>query len=161
MRILRSKIKNQNVLKKTIQQIQKKGGKIVFTNGCFDLLHPGHVTYLEKARKLGSHLIVALNSDASVRRLKGVGRPINSLAARMTVLSSLEAVDFVTWFEDETPLRLINMLKPQVLVKGGDYKVQTVVGSKEARSWDGKTVIIPFLNGFSTTGILKKTEKKK
>jgi rfaE bifunctional protein nucleotidyltransferase chain/domain len=124
---------------------------IVFTNGCFDVLHRGHIDYLEKSKKLGTKLIIGLNSDASVRRLK-IGRPINSQEDRKSVLLSLRCVDEVIIFDDDTPLNLIQSLEPDILTKGGDYKVSEVVGSDIVP----QTVIIPFLPGYSTTNILNK-----
>jgi len=124
---------------------------VVFTNGCFDVLHRGHIDYLEKSKKLGTKLVIGLNSDASVRRLK-IGRPINTQEDRKFVLLSLRCVDEVIIFDDDTPLNLIQSLKPDILTKGGDYKVSEVVGSDIVP----QTVIIPFLPGYSTTNILKK-----
>jgi rfaE bifunctional protein nucleotidyltransferase chain/domain len=124
---------------------------IVFTNGCFDVLHRGHIDYLEKSKKLGTKLIIGLNSDASVRRLK-IGRPINSQEDRKSVLLSLRCVDEVIIFDDDTPYNLIQSLEPDIITKGGDYKVSEVVGSDIVP----QTVIIPFLPGYSTTNILKK-----
>lgn len=124
---------------------------VVFTNGCFDVLHRGHIDYLEKSRKLGTKLVIGLNSDASVRRLK-IGRPINTQEDRKFVLLSLRCVDEVIIFDDDTPLNLIQSLKPNILTKGGDYKVSEVVGSDIVP----QTVIIPFLPGYSTTNILNK-----
>ena len=124
---------------------------VVFTNGCFDVLHRGHIDYLEKSKKLGTKLIIGLNSDASVRRLK-IGRPINTQEDRKFVLLSLRCVDEVIIFDDDTPLNLIQSLKPDILTKGGDYIVSEVVGSDIVP----QTVIIPLLPGYSTTNILKK-----
>ena len=124
---------------------------IVFTNGCFDVLHRGHIDYLEKSKKLGTKLVIGLNSDASVRRLK-IGRPINTQEDRKFVLLSLRCVDEVIIFDDDTPLNLIQSLKPDILTKGGDYTVSEVVGSDIVP----QTVIIPFLPGYSTTNILNK-----
>ena len=124
---------------------------LVFTNGCFDVLHRGHIDYLEKSKKLGTKLIIGLNSDASVRRLK-IGRPINTQEDRKFVLLSLRCVDEVIIFDDDTPLNLIQSLKPNIITKGGDYKVSEVVGSDIVP----QTVIIPFLPGYSTTNILNK-----
>ena len=124
---------------------------VVFTNGCFDVLHRGHIDYLEKSKKLGTKLVIGLNSDASVRRLK-IGRPINTQEDRKFVLLSLRCVDEVIIFDDDTPLNLIQSLKPNIITKGGDYKVSEVVGSDIVP----QTVIIPFLPGYSTTNILNK-----
>jgi rfaE bifunctional protein nucleotidyltransferase chain/domain len=129
----------------------------VFTNGVFDILHRGHVTYLARARALGAALIVAINSDASVRRLgKGDDRPINTLADRAAVLAALESVDLVTWFEEDTPLDLILGCRPDILVKGGDWKVERIVGAAEVLSWGGQVHSIPFEHHSSTSNILGK-----
>ncbi len=130
---------------------------LVFTNGCFDILHRGHVTYLAQARALGKKLIVAVNTDASVKRLgKGDERPINNQNDRMAVLAALECVDIVTWFDEDTPLNTILMCKPDILVKGGDWKINEIVGAKEVASWGGKVHTIPFLHERSTTSTISK-----
>ena len=130
---------------------------LVFTNGVFDILHRGHVTYLAQARSLGAALIVAVNADASVRRLgKGDDRPINTLADRAAVLASLACVDLVTWFDADTPYNLILACRPNVLVKGGDWKVEDIVGSREVLAWGGKVYSIPFEYQRSTTATLAK-----
>lgn len=136
------------------------GEKIVFTNGCFDILHAGHVGYLEQAKKLGDRLIVAINADDSVRRLKGEGRPINPLERRMAVLAGLEAVDWVTFFEDDTPRELLRQLKPDILVKGGDYDKQSVVGWEIVESYGGEVKALDFLDDHSTTAIVEKIRGK-
>lgn len=130
--------------------------KIVFTNGCFDVLHYGHVHYLAQARQLGDLLVVGLNSDASVRRLKGESRPVNPEQARAFVLAALEMVDYVCLFEEDTPYELIAAVKPDVLVKGGDYAVDNIVGSDIVKGRDGKVVVLPFVEGFSSSSIIKK-----
>ena len=127
------------------------GQTVVFTNGCFDLLHPGHVRLLREAADLGDFLVVGLNSDASVRRLKGPSRPINPAEARAEVLSALEAVDAVTIFDEDTPLELITAIRPDVLVKGGDYRPDEVVGRPEVEAAGGRLVLIPLVEGHSTT----------
>lgn len=128
---------------------------LVFTNGCFDLLHRGHVTYLAQARALGASLLVGANSDASVRRLgKGEDRPVNALAERMAVLAALESVSLVTWFDEDTPLALILGARPEVLVKGGDWPPEKIVGAREVLGWGGAVHSIPFLHPLSTTAIL-------
>lgn len=129
-------------------------GTVVFTNGVFDILHAGHVTYLQEARALGDVLIVGMNSDASVRRLKGPSRPVNPEADRATVLAALRCVDHVLIFEDDTPLACIEAILPNVLVKGGDYTRDTVVGADAVESNGGKVVLIPLLEGRSTTNII-------
>jgi D-beta-D-heptose 7-phosphate kinase / D-beta-D-heptose 1-phosphate adenosyltransferase len=130
------------------------GQSIVFTNGCFDLLHVGHIALLEEARHEGDRLIVAINSDASVRELKGASRPIMGERERARILAALTAVDAVVVFEDPTPLGLIEVLRPDVIVKGGDYSEETVVGAKEVRSWGGRVKIAPTIEGFSTTELI-------
>ncbi len=130
---------------------------LVFTNGCFDILHRGHVTYLAQARALGASLLVAANSDASVRRLgKGDDRPVNGLEDRMALLASLEAVSLVTWFDEDTPLQRILEVRPDVLVKGGDWAVEKIVGHAEVTGWGGRVHSIPFRHERSTTGLLAK-----
>ncbi|MEW5943149.1 MAG: D-glycero-beta-D-manno-heptose 1-phosphate adenylyltransferase [Pseudomonadota bacterium] len=130
---------------------------LVFTNGCFDILHRGHVTYLAQARALGASLVVGVNSDASVRRLgKGDDRPINAQEDRMAVLAALECIDIVTWFDEDTPLNLILACRPDVLVKGGDWTVENIVGAKEVLGWGGRVHSIPFLHQRSTTATLAK-----
>jgi rfaE bifunctional protein nucleotidyltransferase chain/domain len=135
---------------------------LVFTNGVFDLLHRGHVTYLAQARALGASLLVAANSDASARGLgKGAGRPLNALEDRLAVLAALESVTLVTWFAEETPLELIIAVKPDVLVKGGDWKPEAVVGAKEVKSWGGAVHSIPLLQGRSTTSLIERIRGKR
>ena len=130
---------------------------LVFTNGCFDILHRGHVTYLAQARALGASMVVALNTDESVRRLgKGEDRPINTLADRMAVLAALACVDWVTWFDDDTPLALILAARPDVLVKGGDWPAERIVGGAEVRAWGGSVHSIPFRFERSTTRTLQR-----
>jgi rfaE bifunctional protein nucleotidyltransferase chain/domain len=130
---------------------------VVFTNGVFDILHRGHVTYLAQARALGASLIVALNSDASARRLgKGSDRPVNTLVDRAAVIAALGCVDRVTWFETDTPLELILAVKPDVLVKGGDWKTEAIVGAREVQGWGGSVHSIAFAHQRSTTALLEK-----
>ncbi len=133
---------------------------LVFTNGCFDILHRGHVTLLAQARALGASMVVALNSDASVKRLgKGDDRPVNSLADRLAIMAALECVSLVTWFDEDTPLERILDCRPDVLAKGGDWPVDKIVGSSEVTGWGGKTVSIPFIHQQSTTALLDKIRK--
>jgi len=130
---------------------------LVFTNGCFDVLHRGHVTYLAQARALGSSLVIGVNSDASVKRQgKGDDRPINAEQDRMAVLAALESVSLVCLFDEDTPLKLILACRPDMLVKGGDWKPESIVGSKEVKAWGGSVHSIPFLHERSTTALLKK-----
>jgi len=132
----------------------------VFTNGVFDLLHRGHVTYLAQARALGAALVVALNGDASARRLgKGDGRPVNSLEDRMALIAALQAVDAVTWFDEDTPAALIEALRPEILVKGGDWPAEKIVGATQTLARGGKVVSIPFEHQRSSTALLEKIRK--
>jgi D-beta-D-heptose 7-phosphate kinase/D-beta-D-heptose 1-phosphate adenosyltransferase len=135
---------------------EQQRGRVVFTNGVFDLLHPGHVDVLLGARRAGDRLIVGLNSDASVRRLKGPDRPIRSEAERAYVLAAFEMVDCVVLFEQDTPLELIRLLTPDVLAKGGDYSESTIVGAPDVRGWGGDVVVVPLTPGQSTTSIISK-----
>ena len=144
-----------------IALLRRAGKQIVFTNGCFDILHAGHVQYLEQARNLGDFLVVGLNSDRSVRKLKGKGRPVNSQKDRALVLAGLTAVDCVSIFEEETPLHLIKKVRPHILVKGADWSASSIAGAREVKSWGGKVKLIPLLKGRSTSGILKKIKSKK
>ena len=137
-----------------IKAEQEKGKKIVFTNGCFDILHRGHVTYLNQARDLGDLLIVGINSDESVKRLKGPERPVNVLEDRAYVLSALKSVDYVISFEEDTPLNLINLIMPDILVKGGDYTIDRIIGAQEVLAHGGRVEIIPFVPGKSTSAII-------
>lgn len=130
-----------------------------FTNGCFDILHQGHIFSLGQAAKEADYLIVGLNSDASVQRLKGPSRPINNTDSRAMVISNLAIVDLVVVFEEDTPLELIKALKPDVLVKGGDYTLEQIVGAKEVIAAGGKVIINPIVEGFSTTGLIEKIKK--
>ncbi|WP_370277015.1 bifunctional D-glycero-beta-D-manno-heptose-7-phosphate kinase/D-glycero-beta-D-manno-heptose 1-phosphate adenylyltransferase HldE [Pontibacterium sp.] len=139
-----------------LEEARTEGESIVFTNGCFDILHAGHVGYLEEARSKGDRLVLAVNSDDSVRRLKGDGRPINPVERRMAVLAGLAAVDWVIPFDEDTPERIIRAVKPDVLVKGGDYTVETVVGAEFVQSYGGRVELMPFLDACSTTLIVDK-----
>ena len=151
--LMKSKMVYPQQIEKILMGVRKArpDQKVVFTNGCFDLLHVGHVDYLGKARDMGDLLIVGVNSDESVRRLKGSTRPIVDLRSRMAVLAALESVNFVT-----TPIELIRMLRPDILVKGGDYKRDTIVGADFVESYGGKVVTVPLVDGFSTTNIVEK-----
>ena len=142
-----------------VQKLKSEKKNIVFTNGCFDILHKGHVAYLQAAKSLGDILIVGMNTDASVQRLKGQDRPVNSLEDRAFVLSALRSVDYVIAFDEDTPLSLIQAIMPDVLVKGGDYTIDTIVGATEVLSHGGKVEIIPFAEGKSTTSIIDAIKK--
>ena len=148
----KDKILGTRQLKKFVETARKKGQKIVFTNGCFDILHAGHVSILEFSRAKGDVLIVGLNSDASVKRLKGPTRPVNTQADRALVLAALESVSAVSIFEEDTPYNLIKQVRPDVLVKGGDYSLSGIVG----REFSKKVVRFKLLKGRSTTNIIKK-----
>ncbi len=139
-----------------VDKARGRGERVVMTNGCFDLLHAGHVHYLQSSRQLGDHLIVAINTDASVRRLKGDSRPINPLASRTDVLAALACVDSVIEFDDDTPLALITAVSPDVLVKGGDYRVEDIVGYEHVREYGGETVVLDFIEGESSSAIIKR-----
>ena len=145
-------IEDRELLKSIVEELKRQNLKIVFTNGCFDIIHRGHIEYLNKAKKLGDVLIVGLNSDESVKRLKGPTRPINSAEDRAYLLAALEAVDFVVPFEDDTPYELIKMIKPDTLVKGGDYKGKEVVGAQ----FSGELKLVEFVDGKSTTKTIQK-----
>ena len=145
-----------NILKKRIFECRLNGKKIVFTNGCFDILHAGHIHYLKEAKKLGDFLLVALNSDESVKKIKGDKRPLVSEKNRMIVMEALYFVDFVTLFNEETPYDLIKMILPDVLVKGGDWDIEKIVGKDIVERNGGTVVNIPFKDGFSTTSIIEK-----
>jgi rfaE bifunctional protein nucleotidyltransferase chain/domain len=153
---IQSKIFNLPTLLRTTNALKMLGKKIVFTNGCFDILHEGHIFSLSQAASEGDFLIVAVNADKSVKKLKGDSRPINSEHSRSLVLASLLIVDAVIIFEEDTPQQLISQLLPDVLVKGGDYTVEQIAGSKEVIANGGRVVINRILQGFSTTGIIEK-----
>ena len=150
------KIKNLDVLARLIETEKGRGRRIVFTNGCFDLLHAGHVKYLQKARALGDLLVLGLNSDASVRRLKGENRPLIGEEERAHLLAALSCIDYVVIFDEDTPLQLIETLKPHILVKGGDYTPEGVVGKDIVESYGGRVELVQFVDGKSTTGIIEK-----
>ena len=138
----------------TAGRLRSEGVTVVFTNGCFDVIHEGHVHILRAARSLGHRLFVGVNTDESVRRLKGEGRPINTLDSRLKVLSEFRSVDFLVPFEEDTPMELIRELQPNILVKGGDYTFETVVGARFVSDLGGKVVIVPLLRGFSSTEVI-------
>jgi rfaE bifunctional protein nucleotidyltransferase chain/domain len=156
----RSKIHTLEGLKRIRKELRASGEKLVFTNGCFDLLHPGHVRYLARARALGDRLVVAVNTDASVAKLKGRGRPLVPLDERMEVLAALEVVDYVLSFEEETPARVIREIVPDVLVKGGDWPKEKIVGRDTVESVGGKVLSLPFAPGYSTTNIIDRIVKR-
>lgn len=153
---LQTKILSLSDLRQKATEWRKSGKTIVFTNGCFDVLHAGHITSLAEAAKQGDILVVGLNADVSVKKLKGETRPVNDEKARATVMAALGVVDAVTIFSEPTPRELIVSIMPDVLVKGGDYKVEEIAGAKEVIENGGKVVINPILEGFSTTAIIEK-----
>ncbi|HJQ67397.1 MAG TPA: D-glycero-beta-D-manno-heptose 1-phosphate adenylyltransferase [Blastocatellia bacterium] len=148
------KILDRQAMIKERERLRREGLTLVFTNGCFDLLHPGHVRYLKQARALGDALAIGLNSDSSVRALKGAGRPILNQHERAEVMAALEAVDYVVVFDDETPRSLIAELTPDVLVKGGDWGIDQIVGRDEVEAAGGRVLSLPFVEGLSTTDII-------
>jgi D-beta-D-heptose 7-phosphate kinase / D-beta-D-heptose 1-phosphate adenosyltransferase len=150
------KIKQSDVLKTLLDGKRERGKTIVFTNGCFDLLHVGHVKYLQKARQLGDLLVLGLNSDASIRRLKGPKRPLIGEEERAHILAALDCIDYVVIFDEDTPLELISQLRPHVLVKGGDYTPEGVVGKEIVESYGGRVELIQFVDGRSTSSIVEK-----
>lgn len=150
------KIFDRASLQEQIKQWKEQGKSVVFTNGCFDLLHLGHVSYLEKAANEGDFLVVGINSDTSVSRLKGVGRPLQNEEARLHIMASLACVDAVCVFEEDTPLELIEAFNPDILVKGGDYRIEDIVGHEQVMAAGGKVLTIPIVEGYSTTNIEKK-----
>ena len=153
---LLNKVTNRETLKELVQQWKLEQKKVVFTNGCFDLLHIGHLTYMAKAAELGDKLIIGLNSDSSVRILKGEGRPVNNQQSRAALLAALFFVDAVVIFEEETPQSLIADLLPDVLIKGGDYTLDRIVGAKEVLANGGEVKTINFVEGYSSTSIIEK-----
>jgi D-beta-D-heptose 7-phosphate kinase/D-beta-D-heptose 1-phosphate adenosyltransferase len=154
-----NKILERTALKDKLEELRKKGKKIAFTNGCFDILHVGHVRYLREAKKTADVLVLALNSDSSVRSIKGEKRPLMNEKERAEILAALECIDFVTIFQELTPLELINYLKPDILIKGGDWPEEKVVGREEIKKWGGRVAIIPEVEGKSTTNIVEKIKK--
>jgi D-beta-D-heptose 7-phosphate kinase/D-beta-D-heptose 1-phosphate adenosyltransferase len=152
-------ILNEEQLLLVVTEAKKRGEKIVMTNGCFDILHVGHVDYLAKAKALGQRLIVAVNSDNSVKKLKGDERPLNSLSARMTMLSALGCVDWVVAFSEDTPARLVSTVNPDILVKGGDYQINQIAGSDCVLKNGGQVLTIPLVDGFSTTKLIEKMKE--
>jgi len=153
---LNTKLIDRSEALKRIAQWRTLGKTVSFTNGCFDILHPGHIASLSDAAKEADFLVVGLNSDASAKRLKGPGRPVMDEKSRALMLAALQMVDVVILFEEDTPLELIRMVKPDVLVKGGDYTLEQIVGANEVITWGGRVVINPILDGFSSTGIMGK-----
>jgi rfaE bifunctional protein nucleotidyltransferase chain/domain len=151
-----AKITDRETLLTERERLRREGKRVVFTNGCFDLLHPGHVRYLKEARALGDALVVALNSDRSVRALKGEARPILNQQERAEVMAALESVDYVIIFDEETPRELIASLLPDVLVKGGDWPIEQIVGREEVEAAGGTVLALPYVDGSSTTDVINR-----
>jgi len=152
----KSKVKSLVALRKIRVRLYKQGKKVVFTNGCFDLIHGGHIRLFRKAKRSGDVLIVGLNTDASVRKIKGPSRPVFPLEERFEVLGAIEYIDYLTAFSEETPQKIIAALLPDVLVKGGDWPPDQVVGKKEVEAAGGRVVLVPYLKGHSSSSIIKK-----
>ena len=153
---IQSKILTLPELQRRMAQWRLLGKTVVFTNGCFDILHEGHIYSLTEAAKLGDNLVIGVNADSSVKSLKGENRPVNGESSRALLLASLAIVDAVIIFSEPTPLELINAIKPDVLVKGGDYKIDEIAGAREVLSWGGQVIINPILPGISTTLLISK-----
>ncbi len=154
-----NKILDRKTLLENINKLRKENKKIAFTNGCFDILHVGHVRYLQEAKKTADILVLALNSDSSVQSLKGEERPLVPQDERAEILAALEFIDFVTIFPEVTPLELINYLKPDIIIKGADWSEDKVVGGDNVKKWGGRVILIPFVEGKSTTNIVEKIKK--
>lgn len=150
------KIKTQKEIKGVRNNLKRKGKRIVFTNGCFDILHYGHIKYLQKCKRLGDVLIVGLNSDSSVKKIKGRKRPVTAQKERASILCALECVDCVVIFSESIPDKLIKIISPDILAKGGDWKKEDIVGSSFVKGLGGRVVTIPFVKGYSTTRILRR-----
>jgi D-glycero-beta-D-manno-heptose 1-phosphate adenylyltransferase len=157
---LLSKISDLPSLKSSISQWQSEGKKVVFTNGVFDLLHIGHITYMAKAAELGDKLVIGLNSDSSVKRIKGKDRPVNDQNSRAAILAALFFVDAIVVFEEDTPINVINTLMPDILVKGADYSIENIVGAKEVIANGGQVKTIDFVEGYSSTSIIQKIREQ-
>jgi rfaE bifunctional protein nucleotidyltransferase chain/domain len=156
---MHNKIKTVAELCPLLDILRGTGKRIIFTNGCFDIIHTGHTRYLAQAKSYGDLLVVAVNSDASVRKIKGEKRPLNSQADRMETLAALEAVDFVTVFDEPDPYRVISELKPDILVKGGDWPIEKIIGRDVVEARGGRVINVPYVEGASTTGIIEKILK--
>ncbi|MEN6445480.1 MAG: D-glycero-beta-D-manno-heptose 1-phosphate adenylyltransferase [Candidatus Cloacimonas sp.] len=157
--MLQSKIIPYAKMDELSKNLRNQGKRIIFTNGCFDIIHSGHILYLENAKAMGDVLIVGLNSDASVKRLKGISRPVNAEGDRALVLAALEMVDYVCIFEQDTPYELIGIIKPDVLVKGGDWQVEQICGADIVQSYGGKVCSLNYEKGISTSEIIKRIKQ--
>ncbi len=153
-------IVSRKKIREIAKKIKKEGKRIVFTNGCFDLIHKGHIYLLKEAKKLGDILIVGLNSDSSIKKIKGKGRPILKESERAFIIENIKGVDYVVIFNEKTPFKLIKEIKPDILVKGGDYKENEIVGGEFVKKRKGNVVIIPYLKNFSTTKIIEKIKNE-
>jgi D-beta-D-heptose 7-phosphate kinase/D-beta-D-heptose 1-phosphate adenosyltransferase len=153
------KIKTQGQLKEILRSLKKEGKRVAFTNGCFDIVHCGHIKYLEDAKRLADILVVGLNSDASIRRIKGNGRPINKQSDRAKILAALSCVDYVAIFGEDTPLKLIKSVRPDVLIKGADWRIKKIAGADFVRSYGAKALTVPYLKGYSTTGLIERIKR--
>lgn len=158
---VQNKILSPDRLLKKVGAWKSSGDVIVFTNGCFDLIHLGHVDYLEKSRNLGSRLVIGLNTDASIKKIKGPDRPVSDQEARSRILASFVFVDAVVLFDEETPYNLIEAIKPDILVKGNDYLPENIVGAEIVKSYNGKIITIDLIQGYSTSGIIKKIKEQR
>jgi len=155
----KSKVVSPKEVSSLCDRLRREKAVIVFTNGIFDLLHPGHVEYLSAAREMGTHLIVGINTDESTRRIKGEKRPLIPMESRAEVLAALSAVSYVTWFEEDTPAEIIRKVRPAILVKGGDWKPEQIVGRDFVESYGGKVSSIPYIPGTSTSAMIEKILK--
>ena len=153
---MRSNVLSLKQLLPILRKLKKQGKRIAFTNGCFDLLHIGHLTYLERIKKRADILVVAVNSDSSVRGLKGAGRPVVPAAERARMVAALKPVDFVTIFQEPTPLKVIRAVRPDLLAKGGDWRPDRIVGAEVVKSYGGRVAVIPYVAGHSTTCLAEK-----
>ena len=154
-----SKLKTGREIRRIIAPLKKMGKKVVFTNGCFDILHVGHVRYLRQAKALGDVLVIGLNRDRSVKHLKGSGRPVTNETERAEVLSALDAVDYIIFFGEHTPEKLIHIIRPDFLVKGGDWKKKDIVGASFVESYGGKVLPLRFVKGYSTTQLVERIKR--
>ena len=157
---IKDKIKSPHALKKIVVRLKAKGKRIGFTNGCFDILHCGHIRYLQEARRGVDILIAALNDDSSVKRLKGRTRPIFPLKDRTKVVAGLEAIDYVTYFKEDTPAKIITIIRPDIIIKGGDYRVKDIVGADIVKSWGGRARSVKYHKGYSVTSLIKSIARK-
>lgn len=151
---IKDKVVDRHKLKETVAKLKSSGEKVVFTNGCFDIVHRGHIEYLVKASELGDRLIIGLNTDSSVRKIKGDSRPVQDETSRSLILAAMSFVDYVVLFDEETPYELIKLLVPDILVKGADYKIEEIVGADIVSAGGGKIVTIEFVKGYSSSSIL-------